>query len=46
MDDELVHVLRGIWEAKASNAIPTTFRCAEGDVKYRRVGRREYREVV
>lgn len=35
VDDELVHVLRGVREPEAGNAIAATFRCAEGDVEYR-----------
>lgn len=35
VDDELVHVLRGVREPEAGNAIAATFGCSEGDVEYR-----------
>lgn len=46
MDNELVHVLRRVWEAEAGNAIAATFGCAEGNVEDRRVCWRENCEVV
>lgn len=46
MDDELVHVLRGIREAEAGNAIAATFRGAEGDVEEGGIGGREDCEIV
>lgn len=39
VDDELVHVLRCVWEAEAGYAIPAAFGSAEGNVEYGGVGR-------
>jgi hypothetical protein len=33
VDDELVHVLRGIWEAESGDAVAAAFGGAEGDVE-------------
>lgn len=38
MDDELVHVLRGVWEAESRNAIAAALGCAEGNVEEWGVG--------
>ena len=46
MDNELVHVLRGIRESKAGDTIATAFRSSKGDVEKRCIGGREDREVV
>ncbi len=46
MDDELVHVLGGVRETEAGNAITAAFGGAEGDVEYGSVGWREDREVI
>lgn len=46
VDDELVHVLRGVREAEASNTITTAFRCAEGNVEYWGICGRENSEII
>lgn len=46
VDDELVHVLGGVREAEARDAISAAFGGAEGDVEERRVAGGEDCEVV
>ena len=46
MDDELVHVLRRVWEAESRNAIASAFGGAKGDVEERCIGWGEDGEVV
>lgn len=46
MDNELVHVLRRVWEPEPSNAITAALRRAKGDIKQRSIAGRQNRKVV